>query len=254
MTTTLDPTLDQDVADWFATSCDRPRLSLLGPGNVRAQGTAPACRKAYHSELLAFLALRGRDGADVDEICLALGAGPTKLRQDISTLRTWLGTDPRTGEPHLPTLGAHGYRAGDRLLVDLDLFRRLRLRGTARGGDEGLSDLARALELVSGRPFDQQRPGGWAWLSSGERIDVYMTVEIADVALTVTNGYLERGNTDRASAAADIAALAAPDEEVTRLCRVRLDEAVPGTSASTRTWSRSWEAAAPDLRAVRRRS
>jgi hypothetical protein len=94
--------------------------------------------------------------------------------------------------------------------------------------------------------------GGWAWLSSGERLDVYMTVEIADVALTVTNGYLDRDDTDRARSAADIAALAAPDEEVRRLCRVRLDE-VPGDVGEHEDRSRSREAAAPDVRAMRRR-
>ena len=55
-----DPTLDQDVADWFDTESVRPRLALLGSVNARAYGVvAPAItkRRPYFVELLAFLAL-----------------------------------------------------------------------------------------------------------------------------------------------------------------------------------------------------
>jgi len=148
MTTTLDPTLDRNTADWFAPSCDRPRLSLLGPVDVRAQGGAPAAA----SSTTANCSRSSRCAAATGSTSTSSAwhwVGPTRLRKDISPLRTWLGADSWTGEPYLPTLGHHGYRAGDRLLVDLDLFGRLRLRGAPRGGAEGLSDRARALKLVS---------------------------------------------------------------------------------------------------------
>ena len=54
-----DPDLDQDVRDWFAPDCDRPRLTLLGPVAVRAHRAPIATRKPFFIEVLAYLALRG---------------------------------------------------------------------------------------------------------------------------------------------------------------------------------------------------
>jgi len=54
-----DPDLDQDVRDWFAPECDRPRLTLLGPVAVRAHRAPIATRKQFFNEVLAYLALRG---------------------------------------------------------------------------------------------------------------------------------------------------------------------------------------------------
>jgi hypothetical protein len=229
-----DPTLDEDVADWFADDCDRPRLSLLGPVTARTHGKALQKRRPYFTELLAYLALRRRHGVTRDEVCDAFGIEPAVARGYIRIVRDWLGTNPRTGDPHLPhadnapaakTRGVNVYQVDEGLLIDVDLFRRLRVRGEARGGADGQRDLVKALELVSGRPFDQLRPGGWSWLSYGERLDEYMTVAIADVAFTVTTDSLEKGDLPRARSATELAVLAAPYEEATRLCQVRVTEA-----------------------------
>lgn len=229
-----DPTLDDDIADWLADDCARPRLSLLGPITVRAHGKALAKRKPYFTELLAFMALRRRHGVTVDQVCDAFGLEPAKAREYTRIVRDWLGANPATGEPHLPHAdkapaaklrGVNVYQVDKDLLIDLELFKRLQLRGKARGGDEGLRDLVSALELVTGRPFDQHRPGGWAWLFDGERHDEYMTVAIADAALTVTARCLKTGDVPRARAATEVAVLAAPHEEATRLCLARIIEA-----------------------------
>jgi LysM repeat protein len=222
-----DPTLDADLADWLALTCDRPRLSLLGPVAARAHGKALAKRKPYFTELLTFLALRRRRGVTVDQVCDAFGLEPAKAREYVRIVRDWLGTNPRTGELHLPHAdkapaaklrGVNVYQVDQDLLIDMELFKRLQLRGRARGGKEGLGDLTSALQLVTGRPFDQHRPGGWAWLFDGERHDEYMTVAIADTALIVTTHCLETGDLPRARAATEVAVLAAPHEEATRLC------------------------------------
>ena len=109
-------------------------------GSLSAQRTLPR-RTAYFSELLAFLAFRPH-GATVAEVAEAFAAG--RVREDVKILREWLGVNPRTGRRHLPdareAAGARArgipvYQVED-LLVDADLFRRLRVRGQARWAAE----------------------------------------------------------------------------------------------------------------------
>ena len=139
-------------------------------------------------------------------------------------MRDWLGVNPRTSQKHLPdarqstaakAAGVGVYQVNG-LLVDADLFRRLRLRGEARGAD-GITDLRRALTLVGGQPFDQLRTGGWSWLHEGDRLDQHMLCAVVDVAHIVTTSALKSGDFGQARTAAELAALAAPHEEIPRL-------------------------------------
>ncbi|KAB7740346.1 LysM peptidoglycan-binding domain-containing protein [Nostocoides sp. F2B08] len=222
-----DPSLDDDVAMWFRTDSALPKLRLLGPVRVTAHGTPPTRRKPYYSELLTFIALHP-NGATAEELTTAFGITNVKSRDYVTTLRAWLGTNPRTGEPHLPDArkapgvtvrGAPVYQVLD-LLTDADLFRRLRTRGQARGAD-GITDLTTALRLVTGRPFDyppeREAAGGWAWLIGGDRHDEHLRVAIVDVAHIVTTHALAEGDLATARRAAQTARLAAPDEEIPRL-------------------------------------
>ncbi|GGD11232.1 LysM peptidoglycan-binding domain-containing protein [Nocardioides daphniae] len=224
-----DPTLDQDITDWFSTDCARPRLSLLGPVTARTHGKALAKRKPYFTELLAYLALHRKHGATREEIGEAFGITPGKVRDYTNTVREWLGTNPSTADAHLPHAdkapatklrGVNVYQVDDGLLVDLHLFLRLRKRGQARGGAEGVTDLCTALELVGeAKPFSQLREEGWSWLvNEPDRVDLMASGWIADVALIVVTEALAAGDLVKARSAAYVANRADPDGESTRLC------------------------------------
>jgi LysM repeat protein len=222
-----DPRLDEDVAAWFADSSRLPKLRLLGPVRATTRGKPLLKRKPYMTELLTFIALHPH-GATPGEVSDAFGITPAKVREYVRLVREWLGTNPRTGEPHLPDArlaqgalhrGTAVYEVVD-LLVDLDLFRRLRGRGQARGAD-GIGDLRTALRLVEGRPFDapvQRRAGGgWTWLVDGDRLDEHAVVAVVDVAHLVVTHALAAGDLAAARMAAETAAMAAPFEEIPRL-------------------------------------
>jgi nucleoid-associated protein YgaU len=220
-----DPTLDADLDTWFAGDCDLPRLTLLGPVGARTRGDALAVarRKPYFTEMLAYLGTRPY-GATPAQLADAFGIAVGRARTDIKAVRDWLGVNPRTGEKHLPDAresaaakarGVGVYQVDD-LLIDADLFRRLRVRGEARGAD-GITDLCRALTLVGGQPFDQLRTSGWSWLHEGDRLDQHMLCAVVDVAHMVTTSAIKCGDLGRARAAAELAALAAPHEEIPRL-------------------------------------
>lgn len=218
-----DPTLDTDLDDWTSEDCVRPRLTLLGPVGARTSGNALDRRKPFYTELFAYLATRPY-GATTDEVAAAFDINASRVRTDVNKLRDWLGVNPETGEKFIPDArnapsaqqrGIGVYEVVN-ALVDTDLFRRLRVRGESRGPN-GIDDLVRALQLVTGRPFEKLRPGGWGWLLEGDRLDQHMVCAIADVAHVVVTHSLHAGDLDRARTAAGIAVMAAPDEEVARL-------------------------------------
>ncbi len=217
-----DPELDTDLAAWYGESCDRPRLSLLGPVRVRANGRAIPKRKPFYTELLAYLALR-ENGARPEEVAEAFGLALPSVRTAVKTVRDWLGVNPRTGERHLPEAtrsraamarGIAVYQVDD-LLVDVDLFERLRRRA-GRRGPEGTEDLCAALSLVTGRPFDQLRPGGWSWLVD-LNVDSAMVCAVVDVAHDLVAHFLTLDEPARARAAAETALLAAPSDPIPKL-------------------------------------
>ncbi|UJH71763.1 hypothetical protein [Ornithinimicrobium sp. INDO-MA30-4] len=147
-----DPGLEADLSAWWDEDTNLPRLQMLGPVHAQTRGTPRADRKPYLTEMVAYLVLRPQ-GATSEETAEAFSITPAKCRDYVAKCRSWLGTNPRTGEPHLPHAqkapaaklrGGSVYQTLD-VLNDVDLFRRLRVRGEARGGTQGIEDLKTAL-------------------------------------------------------------------------------------------------------------
>lgn len=222
-----DPDLDEAVQDWFSDACPLPRLGLLGEVTVRVGPTgSPAAargRLPQLFDLLAYLATRPH-GASTAEVAHAISCPEPRVRKNVRILREWLGLNPLTGEPHVPdarqsraaqSRGQAAYEVQD-VLVDADLFRRLRTRAQARGA-AGIADLELALSLVRGLPFDGLRAEGGIWLTEGDRLDHILSAAIVDVAHVVATACLHQGDTDRARNAAESALRAVPDDETSQL-------------------------------------
>lgn len=231
-----DPTLNNTVDSWYDDDCPYPRLTLLGPLAARTHGDhkAVARRRPFYLELLTYLVLhpQGVTGAQMAE---DFGLKIQRLRTDIAEVRKWLGTNPDTGELHLPkadTTDATGSRGSslyrvDGVLTDWDLFKRLRARGQRRGAD-GIEDLIAALDLVTGEPFTHLRPAGWAWLNDLRTNDIAQCA-IVDTAHIVTAHALEKHDTNLALVTVEIATKASPYDEICRLDLARVKDATGDT-------------------------
>lgn len=226
-----DPDLDEDLARWDSPTLASAKLTLLGPVGARTTGDAKAAahRRPFYVELLAYLVLHP-NGASGTDLAAAFAIKTDRVRVDISQLRRWLGTNPRTGELYLPkaetpaTADAPALYKVHGVLCDLDLFRRLRTRGQSRGSC-GIDDLIAALRLVTGEPFTDLRKDHWAWLLDGERWDHIMTSAIVDVGHIVTTHALANADVGLALWAAQTAYAAAPYDEVAQLDMIQAEKA-----------------------------
>lgn len=222
----VDPGLDEDLRAWHDPDCSLPRLTLLGPVDVRAHGSLPPDRprKPWNVEVVTYLATHPR-GVTAEQLGTDLWpdnpdiATKPKLRQSISITRRWLGTNPRTGYDHLPPAqpsrgGPALYRVDD-ILIDAELFRRLRLRGTA-DNRHGITDLTAALDLVTGPPLSQRRPGGYGWLTDTPLDHDYIAM-IVDVAHLVATHHLAERQPQQARTAAETALKAGSTDDIALL-------------------------------------
>ena len=215
--------LDRDLADWRDETSSRPKVALLGPVTVTPGRGNQAPTSSRTTEIIAYLTTRP-DGVSIDEYAtdlwpdepdiIELTKVKSKVRTSASQVRKLLGVNPRTGMDYLPrNAGALGaaYRLDSDLLIDAVLFRRLQVRGLARG-NEGIDDLWSALTLVSGIPFSHRRPGGYGWLA-GIGVDHDYTAMIVDLAHVVATHHLAAGEPQQAAAAAQIALRAGSSED-----------------------------------------
>lgn len=212
-----DPHLDDDLEQWRASHCDRPRLSILGAPTVKATGTLES-RRAFHTALFAYLWSRPQ-GATREEVAAAMGLRDgSQAGKHVGVLRSWLGATHVPDARKSPAGQARGIGAYEVLdvLVDLALFRRLRERALTRGSG-GIADLETALSLVRGEPLSGTDPRHWTWALEGSRLDHEAVVAIVDVAHTVVTAKLAAGDTAAARTAVAVALKAGPYEEIARL-------------------------------------
>ncbi|WP_170177035.1 LysM peptidoglycan-binding domain-containing protein [Myceligenerans xiligouense] len=197
----VDPTLEQDLADWADPNCTRPRVKVLGPVSMWAAGPMDkvADKMPTIQAVLGYVALHP-DGVIASQIAAMAGVETTNVRSRLADLRDWLGNRP-DGNPWLP-LGRGGRPSAKRpphrfriegCLVDSDLLLRLKARAYRRGA-AGLEDLVAALRLVRGRPFTLPRPDArWMWATEGEHRDAMLTTAIIDVTqVVVARAVLDR--------------------------------------------------------------
>ena len=158
------------MGEWFDAARSRPKLRVLGPVELHAGGELTKeveSRPAYFAELAAYLAAHPA-GRTPNEVAADFGIQNNTLHTRLGQLRKWLGKKPDSDEWYLPNAvrirGQQVYRI-EGIIVDADLFRRLRARGEARG-PEGIEDLRQALELVTGGPTTSLGVGGTAGSST----------------------------------------------------------------------------------------
>ncbi|MFY1633666.1 peptidoglycan-binding protein [Solwaraspora sp. WMMB335] len=216
-----DPTLDEDLDDWYRTDPYRPRIAILGPVEVDAPGETPDERIRFYSELVVYLAQRGRVGATGEQIDDALwperGVNARSRRVAISKVRRWLGENSDGTQWLPPNAGADRlYRLTPGVLLDWQLFRRLRARGESRGV-AGATDLRRALELVRGEPlagaelpYSSGYRNPYTWLPGSGIQPHNLASAVVDTAHQLVDLYLQAGDTSGARWAVERAWLADP--------------------------------------------
>ncbi len=229
---TASSSLDADLAGWLDPSSGLAKLTLLGPVDLEAHGTRPDKRLPFYTEIAAYLASHpagvsvAKLGADFwpeenDEDKVA-----ARVRNSLSKVRAWLGDDPRTGQAYLAgadrSSGVGVYRLQG-VLVDAELFRRLRSRGIARG-EAGMVDLQAALDLVVGPPLAHRREEGYLWLVDNP-LDRDYVAAVVDVAHLVADMHLAAGDADGAEAAAQVSLQAGDTSDVALLDLVAVADA-----------------------------
>lgn len=191
-----------------------PYLRLLGPVDLEdARGVAPAKdQRQKVLEAITFLALNPT-GVGHTRIAQTLWAGrevkASTLNSCISRARRWLGDDA-DGEAYLPrsvSLPTGGSWALQGVSSDWDTFQRLIGEDPTQ---TPLSNLTRALDLITGTPLTGSRRAHFVW-ADAIRQDLVST--ITDVAHTLATRAIKAGHPLIASHAAHQALLATHDDE-----------------------------------------
>ncbi len=138
----------------------------------------PPSKRNVVLELACYLALHRRRAVTTEELQIALSGdddGPETSRKSVRTyvseLRRWVGSD------YVPSARGSGYRLADSVTSDWAEFLSL-VQRRFEDPDEEISALAKAINLVRGRPFSGTK---YKWVDS-ELLVSEMEVAIADAA------------------------------------------------------------------------
>lgn len=191
---------------------------VLGP--VELEGGRIIDRRKSE-ELVVYLALHPT-GASEQMLKTALwpDSAPTShtFNQVVSRARICLGTGP-DGSHYLPRLDAGAYRLSEWVTTDVDrleaAFRNARVHASA----DTVEQLASALRLVRGQPFQGVKTG-YEWAHS-EGFATRLEILTADAAHLVAEWHVERGEATAALWAAGQGLLAAPLDEALYRDRMR---------------------------------
>lgn len=222
-----DQDLDKHLKVYVDPDARVPKLTLLGPVNARCYGRPLVNRKPFFIELLAFLVLHP-EGVTAARVAEAFHTSAERIHTDVGILRKWLGDDPITGQKYLPNAKSSDRPADNGkgiyqvhgVLCDLDLFRRLRARGQARGAD-GIEDLIAAFDLVTGEPFSEGRAIGWGWLND-DLTDTISNCAVVDVAHVIITHALAVKDHDLAWRTAEKIVAIAPSDDIARLDAIQV--------------------------------
>ncbi|QZN84912.1 LysM peptidoglycan-binding domain-containing protein [Cellulomonas sp. C5510] len=153
------------------------RVELLGPVLITGLPDQAGHLSRRSTELLVYLALRGRaTGPELDE---ALWYGE---RIDSQTRNSLVyRTRQRVGADVLPVVGADGiYRLGDMVTTDWADFQKHARQGLA-AGIEGMDELRVAMNLVRDRPLLGVRDADYSWAEHDVQHMISTVVDIAHV-------------------------------------------------------------------------
>ncbi len=183
---------------------DVARIEIMGPVRVRAAGPVFTNRASVCTELIAYLAAHPRGVDEPAKLDLALWPDravlTTTRNEVIARARKWLGHDAN-GDLHLPhRRDGSPLRLRPGVLVDWHLFQGLARRGLAAGA-HGTQDLALALALVRGKPFENVPGTRYAWVAE-TFLEQDIPTLVVDVAHTQARHRLAAGDPAAARGAA----------------------------------------------------
>lgn len=177
-------TLDVEASIAEAASSTVAELSVLGPVEVRADGSVDAARRPLLTELLCLLSLHP-DGVHANRISAALWPRGVEAELRDSTLQQlalWLGT-AEDGSPVLTEHAGVWRLARGAVRLDWDAFREA-LNRAAHDGRNRETHLRSALDLVRGPAFSDLPSRRYGWLeATSVETDIALAAELTVQAL-----------------------------------------------------------------------